>query len=88
MVPTQGAFSTDMAPYSPKWNHRALHVGFQNGLSDQIKDELVVMDDLAGWDSLISLTTRLDNVKVFYVSGALEFARIPVDRLAVEGQRF
>lgn len=58
---TEYALESQMPVVDSGWNGKALHVGFHIGFSDQIKDELAVRDDPAGWDSLISLATRLDN---------------------------
>lgn len=43
------------------WNDEALQRIFQNGLSNQVKDELAARDEFHALDSLIFLVTQLDN---------------------------
>lgn len=44
-----------------RWNDEALQGVFLQGLSDDIKNKLVAMDDPQGLDPLVSLATQLDN---------------------------
>uniref|UniRef100_A0AAY5KUW2 CCHC-type domain-containing protein n=1 Tax=Esox lucius TaxID=8010 RepID=A0AAY5KUW2_ESOLU len=43
------------------WNGEALQAGFYNGLSEQLKDELLSYPETMGLDDTISLAMRVDN---------------------------